>query len=110
METRLTVRHSIVPEATREFAIRKVSKLEKIYEGIISCEVVFSEEKNPKNSRRVEILLRVYRSTLKSAAKSPHYREAICGAVEKIERQLKKYKAKLRERYKYQKRQTALAA
>jgi putative sigma-54 modulation protein len=93
-----------------EYVLGKLSKLEKIYEGIVWCDVILTNEKTPKNSKRVEINIRVYRSTLTSVVRSEDFSRAVVAAIEKLERQLVRYKSKLRERYKLRKRRTALAA
>ena len=110
MEIHLTARHFRAPKILRDFVHAKILKLEKIYEGIVRCDVILTNEKIPKKSRRVEIKIHVYRSTLTSVVRSDDFAKAVVAAIEKLERQLVRYKAKLRERYKIRKRRAALAA
>jgi putative sigma-54 modulation protein len=110
MEIHLTSRHFRCPGILQEYVLRKVSKLEKIYEGIVSCDVILTNEKTAGNSKKVEIKIRVYRSTLAGVVRADDFSKAVNAAIEKLERQLVKYKSKLRERYKLRKRRTALAA
>ncbi len=110
MQINLTARHIRASKVLKDHAISKISKLEKFYEGIVWCDVILTAEKTPKNSNKVEVIMRVYRSTLSSTARSDEFMTAVGEAVDKIERQIKKYKSKLRERHKIQKRRTMLAA
>ena len=110
MEIHLTARHFRATKALRKAITKRIIKLEKFREGIVSCDVVLTEEKTPKNSRKVEIFVRVHRSTLVSEGRSEDFLKALGESVGKIERQMKKYKSKRRETYKIQKRQRMLAA
>jgi putative sigma-54 modulation protein len=110
MEIHFTSRHFRCPRILQDYALTKVSKLEKIYEGIVRCDVILTNEKTPKNSKKVEIKIRVYRSTLAGVVRSEDFSKGVVAAIEKLERQLVRYKSKLRERYKLRKRRTALAA
>jgi ribosomal subunit interface protein len=110
MEIHLTARHFRCPKILQDYVYAKISKLEKIYEGIVWCTVILTNEKVPRNSKKVEIKIRVYRSTLASVVRSENFSKAVVSAIEKLERQLVRYKSKLRERHKLRKRRTALAA
>lgn len=110
MKIHLTARHFRAPKLLQDFVYEKIAKLERFYERIVSCNVILTNEKNSKNLKKVEISVRVYRSTLASVVWSDDFSKAIVAAVEKLERQLKRYKSKLRERHKMQKRRAALAA
>jgi len=110
MEIHLTSRHFRCPTILQEYVLRKVSKLEKVYEGIVTCDVILTNEKASGNSKKVEIKVQVYRSTLTGVVRSKDFSKAINAAIQKLERQLVRYKSKLRERYKLRKRRAAQAA
>jgi putative sigma-54 modulation protein len=110
MEIHFTARHFRAPKILKDFVFTKIEKVERLYEGIVSCEVILTNEKSPTNSKMVEINLRVYRSTLTSVVRSDDFSKAIVAAFDKVERRLMRYKSKLRERYKIRKRRAALAA
>lgn len=110
MEIHLTARHFRASKALRERVIDQISKLEKFDEGIVSCDVILSQEKTPKKSKKLEIIMRVHRSTLTCEVRSDDFMKAIGESVEKIERRIKKYKSKKRERYETQQRRRMLAA
>jgi ribosomal subunit interface protein len=109
MEIHFTSRHFRCPRTLRDYTLRKVSKLEKIYEGIVRCDAILTNEATQKNPKEVEIRLRVHRSTLAVVARSEDFAEAVVAAIEKVEHQLVRYKSKLRERHKPRKRGTAVA-
>lgn len=104
MQITVTARHFRASKSLKEYTIRKISKLEKFYGGIVSCNVVLSVEKNPGHSKKVEIVLRVYGLTLTSVGQSESFLSALGAAIEKMEAQLKRYTSKLRERIKNQRR------
>lgn len=110
MEIHLTARHFRCPTVLQGCVFGKIPKLEKIYGGIVSCDVILTNEKTPKKPKKVEIKIRVYRSTLTSIVRSEDFSKAIVACIEKLERQLVRYKSKLREGYKLRKGRTALAA
>jgi putative sigma-54 modulation protein len=110
MEIHFTARHFNAPKALRDFAQAKISKLEKFYEGIIRCKVILTNEETSDHSRTVELTVKVYRLTLTSVVRTDDFEKGIVAAVQKVERQLKRYKSKLREKHKLQKHRTALAA
>ena len=110
MKIHLTARHFRAPSTLKDYVVAKTSKLERFYEGIVRCDVILTREKTPKKSNIVEIKVKVHRSTLTSVVRSDGFSKAVVEAIEKLERQLVRYKSKLRERYKVRKRRAPLAA
>jgi ribosomal subunit interface protein len=110
MEIHLTARHFRAPSILQDHVQAKISKLERFYEGIVRCDVILTDEKTPEKSKKVEIKIKVYRSTLTSVVRSDGFSNGVVEAIEKLERQLVRYKSKLRERHKIGKRRTPLAA
>jgi putative sigma-54 modulation protein len=109
MELHLTARHFRAPSILQDYVRAKISKLERFYEGIVRCDVILTDEKTPKRSKKVEIKIKVYRSTLTSIVRSDGFSNGVVEAIEQLERQLVRYKSKLRERQKVQKPRTPLA-
>ncbi len=96
MHIQITSRHFKVHDSVREHITKELEKLEKFFDGIISCEVVLYYER-PQNSRKhCEMTLKVKREKLFAAADSDDFLKSVDMSVEKLERQLKKYKDKLR--------------
>lgn len=92
MRVKLTARHFKATANLKEFAEKKVRKLEKYYDGIIDCEILLKHE---KNDRIADISLKVYGQQLHAIEKSEEMSKSVELCVDKLERQIKKYKAKL---------------
>lgn len=92
MRYRLTARHFTPSERLKQYVQKEVNRLERYYRGIIDCEVILDEEKLNKIA---EIQLKVNGTLLTAAERSDDIFKSVDLAVEKIERQLKKYKGKL---------------
>ncbi len=91
MKLHITARHFKLTDALRTFAETEVARLEKYHDGIIESEVILSAE---KLTQVAEILLKVYGQRLTATEKSENIQKSITLAVDKLERQLKKYKEK----------------
>lgn len=95
MEIRTTARHFELTDNLRKFAEEEVKRLEKYYDNIIDTHLTMSVEK----SRQIaELTLKVYGTTLMSKAKAYDMYVAIEQVIAKMEGQVKKYKAKLRDK------------
>jgi putative sigma-54 modulation protein len=92
MRLNITARHFKLPEEIRDYAEKEVERLNKYYNGIIDTEVILSWE---KFHRMAEITIAVYGTVLKSQVRSEEMHKAIKEAVDKLERQLVKYKGKM---------------
>ncbi|MCG3158401.1 MAG: Ribosome hibernation promoting factor [bacterium] len=95
MKLHITARHFTAPEPLKAFTRQEVARLEKYYDGIIEGEVILSWE---KQTQVAEILVKVYGQKLAATEKSENIRKSITLAVDKLERQLKKYKGRLHKR------------
>jgi putative sigma-54 modulation protein len=94
MRITITARRFKMPENLKNFIQREMMRLEKFYDGIIDAEIILSWE---KFYRMAEINLRVFGATLTSQEREDNMRKAIKKAIAKMERQLLKYKNKLRD-------------
>jgi len=98
MHIQITARHFKTHDSIREHITNELEKLEKFFDGIIGCEVVLFFER-PQNSRKhCEMTMKVRGEKLFAAADSDDFLKSVDMSVEKLERQLKKYKDKLREK------------
>ncbi|HTR80889.1 MAG TPA: ribosome-associated translation inhibitor RaiA [Bacteroidota bacterium] len=98
MEPTITTRHFKPHDGLREYVRVAVAKLERYYDGIVHTEVILRFER-PRNSVKIaEIHLTVYGTLLKAVEKSDEYIKSVDAAIEKLERQLKKYKGKLHKK------------
>ncbi len=100
MDMHITARHFKAHETLRSYAFRAINKLEDQYDGIVSAKLILSYEKAVNSVKTAELIVKVPGSILKAQEKSSEYQKSIDTAVEKIERQLQKYKSKTREKRK----------
>jgi len=100
MDIHITARHFRAHETLRTYAAESLKKLERYYDGIISATMVLSYEKSVHSVKVVELHVTVHGTVLKALVKSSDFVKSIDGAIEKTERQLQKYKSKLREKKK----------
>ncbi len=93
MRINISARHFKASDNLKEFARDEVMRLKKYYDGIIDCEIVFDKQ---REVRSCEIATKVYGTVLNASVSSDDHFKSTVGAVDKLERQLRKYKAKLR--------------
>lgn len=93
MQTTITARHFTASPALRQYASARLNRLEKYYDGITDARVVLHQNALTK---RAEITLRVYRQRLSAQDGAQTYEEAIDQCVERLRKQLIRYKDKLR--------------
>jgi len=91
MKLHITARHFKLTDAIKTFAETEVARLEKYHDGIIDGEVILAAE---KQTRIAEVLIKVHAQKLTATEKSENIEKSITLAVDKLERQLKKYKGK----------------
>jgi len=95
MKINLTGRHVKVTDALREYLISKLEGLERFYDRIISIDVNLDAEKGRQIVGIVAYLPK--RKILRVNAESNDMHTTIDSAVDKLKRQLQKYKEKLSE-------------
>ncbi len=96
MDIHFTARKFKPHEAIRDHALSVIKKLDNYYDGIIRCDVILSFEGKDPSLKTVEINIHVLGTILIAKEKSDEFLKSIDVAVEKIERQLDKYKSKQR--------------
>jgi len=90
----VTGRDVLVTDAMKSYAIEKIAKIERFSTRIIDVQVTMDIQ---KLEHRVDIVLKVDHIKIKSQAASTDMYASIDKAVEKIERQLRRYKKRIRE-------------
>jgi len=92
MRVNVSARHFKASDKLQEFATTEVMRLKKYFDNILDGEVILSWQKGNKMS---EINLNVNGIKLTAAEASDDFYKCIPRTVEKLERQLRKYKGKL---------------
>ena len=93
MRINITARRFKLSKTLRQFSEEEVCRLKKYYNGILDAEIILSWE---KHDRIAEVKMSVYGTLLTSQGRSEDMKKSIYEAIEKMERQLVKYKGKLR--------------
>ena len=94
MQTTFTARHFKASESLKQYAESEVSRLQKYFDGIVVCDIILSEE---RNNQIAEISTKVSNALLSARESSEDFYKSIDLALEKLSRQLKRHKAKLRQ-------------
>jgi putative sigma-54 modulation protein len=90
----VTGRNVLVTDAMKDYAIEKISKIEKFSHRIIDVAVTMDIQ---KLEHRVDIVMKVDHLKIKSQASSTDMYASLDKAVTKIENQLRRYKTKIRD-------------
>jgi putative sigma-54 modulation protein len=92
MQVSVTFRHMEPTEALKEFAAEKVTRIEKFIHTPTDAHVVLSVE---KYMHKADILIKAHGVMMRGQEKSEDMYASIDRAVDKIERQVKRYRNKL---------------
>jgi putative sigma-54 modulation protein len=96
LEISVTGRHLELTDSMRQFVQDKVSKLERFFDRIESVQVIADRE---STRFRTEIVLRTdHKHTLVAQTEADDFRESVDLVIDKMERQLREHKEKLRNR------------
>jgi putative sigma-54 modulation protein len=93
MRINITARHFKLSDELRDFTEKELHRLKKYYDQIIDAEVILEWQ---KIHRTAEIKMSVYGTMLTAQAQAEEMHKAVNSAIDKMERQLIKYKDKLR--------------
>ena len=97
MEIRIQDVHFDATEALKSFIQKKVSKLEQYYDGIIAAEVTLKVVKpETAANKEAQIRLVVAGQDLFASKTSDTFEDAIDGNVDALQKQLIKFKEKIR--------------
>ncbi|WP_457652378.1 ribosome hibernation-promoting factor, HPF/YfiA family [Rhodocaloribacter sp.] len=97
MQTRITARHFRAHPKLQQYASDRLAKLERYYDGITFAHIVLARNSGQVQGEYAEITLNVYRQKLAAEESATTHEEAIDRCVERLRRQIVKYKAKLRD-------------
>ncbi len=94
MQIAVTFRHMEASSPIKEYAEEKFSKLKKYIDEPIDAQVVISVEKKIRHNAEVTIVAKGI--TIKASEESADMYASIDGVADKLERQLKRYKEKIK--------------
>ena len=93
MNLNITFRHVEPSDTTKEYAAEKMGRLTRYFDGIVEGHVVLSQE---KIRHLAEVTLQANGVRLNAKDETVDFHTAIDNVVDKLERQLKRYKEKLK--------------
>ena len=96
MRTSISARRFKLTDNLKAFAQQEVQRLERYFDGIIDCNIELYYQKDNKTS---DITLTVHGNLLKATETTEDFRKSITLCVEKLEKQVKKYKGKLQNKH-----------
>ena len=95
MQPRITARHFDLSDKIRTHVDESINRLQRFFNNIISSEYCLTQEKNRFTA---ELKVSVYHDVISARAESHDLFTAIDQSAEKAERQLKRYKSKLKDK------------
>lgn len=97
MQVRITARGVEVPDLLKDYVEKKLSKMKRYFDRILDASVVLEME---GNTPAVEITLDANGVILRGVERAESFQAALDLAVDKIEKQLRRYKDRLSKKYK----------
>ena len=94
MNTHFTARKFKARQDLKTYAVGQAKKLDKFYDGIVRADIILSYERTSQSVKTAEINIRVHGTTLSAKKSSEEFPKSIDLAIDKLERQLAKYKTK----------------
>jgi len=96
MQLKLTARQDHLSDTVRQYAEEKLSKLDRRLHDLTLVDVTFSREANPSiaNDHTVEAVVHTKGPNLVAGESAPTYEAAIDRLVDKLERQVERYRDK----------------
>ena len=95
MQIQVTARHFDADDRLQEYVQKKALKLKRYYDGITDIQVVLTRSAQIPEAQS-EIVLSVFRQQLTARGEGDTHEEAVDQCVERVRRQLYRYKARVR--------------
>lgn len=96
MAVKITGHHVEMTEQLRDYIQKELSRLNKFFDGIINTEVILRQDTKRNHLKEAEIILSVYEHRLTAKATDADVLKAFDKSLTKVERQLIKFKDKLK--------------
>ncbi|MBL9125406.1 MAG: ribosome-associated translation inhibitor RaiA [Planctomycetaceae bacterium] len=98
MQTKISVRHGQLSDATRSKIAAKLEKLHRVFERLTAIEVTVDLER--KDSASVELLVSAeHKHDFVATETAADVMTAVDGVLPKLEQQLRKYKEKVQDHH-----------
>lgn len=96
MALKITGHHIEMTENLKAYIEKEITRLDKFFDGIIDTEVILRQDTKRNHLKEAEILVKVYEHKLMAKATDADILKAFDKSLTKIERQLIKFKDKLK--------------
>ncbi len=96
MAVKITGHHVEMTEQLKDYIEKELSRLDKFFDGIINTEVILRQDTKRNHLKEAEIILSVYEHRLTAKATDADVLKAFDKSLTKVERQLIKFKDKLK--------------
>ena len=103
MQVTVKGKNTEVPDKLRALAERKLAKVQRFDDRIVSMDVEFSEERNPRvaDPHRVEVTLTTKHRLVRARASARDPAAAVDQVIDRLQRQVKKLKGRRVDRTKH---------
>lgn len=95
MNTTITARHFNASPQLQEYAVKNAGKLNRYYDGLMDCDIIFEPSGSPAYPQKAEINLKAGKLLLNASEMADTYEKALAIAIDNVRRQLIKSKEKL---------------
>lgn len=101
MDVKISSKRTEITPRLEDYATEKIDRLSRFVDGLDTSEVHFVEEANPRIANRIlcEVTVQGHGHHVRARHNAPDGFAAIDGAVDKLERQLRKLKTRLIARW-----------
>lgn len=99
MEPRITARRCKLSPTDKDAISGKLTKLTQYYDGITDVQVVIEKDTASIQPYNAEIIVNVFRQQLAGTASDSTFEAAVDACVDRLRRQLLKYKSRLRRKH-----------
>ncbi len=96
MAVKITGHHIEVTDQLKNYIEKEIARLDKFFDGIIDTEVIFKKDTKHNHLNEAEIIVNVYEHRLTAKATDADVLKAFNKSLTKVERQLIKFKDKLK--------------
>jgi len=109
MKIKIRGKNITLSESLKRYSEEKIKKLDKYFDGLIEAdlELIAEKSKSIKESQRIEVTILASGRIIRGEESSENMYASIDKVVEKLERQIKRHKARLRRSGKLSRRSKA---
>ena len=104
MQITITGRHVDLDDSLRDYALEKIKRLKKYSSSIVKVRAVLGQNREDYHT---EVILRAHHHRFFGEEKLPDARASIDSAIDKLERQLRRFKDKVQRKHKHELEPTA---